>query len=219
MKPVIEHQWDLTEVRALALQKTLAAQVITEDRFDEIRVVAGVDVAYGNDDDQIKAAVVLLDADTLEVVETAVSEDEATFPYIPGLFSFREMPSLIKAFESLNTSPDLVVCDGHGYAHPRRFGLACHLGVVFDIPAIGCGKTRLIGEYDEPGINRGDYGLLLDNGETVGAVLRTQTNVKPVFVSTGHRISLESACKWILQLSPKYRLPETTRAADQLGRA
>jgi len=157
----------------------------------------------------------VLNALTLQVVETVVVEDIAIFPYIPGLFSFRELPSLIKAFDKLEHTPDLVVCDGQGLAHPRRFGLACHLGVVFDIPTIGCGKARLIGEANEPGEKRGSFEPLIDSGEIVGNVLRTQDGINPIYVSVGHRVSLGTACDWVLRLTPKYRLPETTRKADQ----
>ncbi|MCX2783446.1 deoxyribonuclease V [Microbulbifer thermotolerans] len=218
MNPKINHSWNLTELQARHLQQELAAKVTREDQFEEIQRVAGVDVAYDKHSDQLVAAVVVLDANTLEIVETVTADDHAQFPYIPGLFSFRELPPLIKAFAKLNHSPDLIVCDGQGYAHPRRFGLACHLGVVFDIPTIGCGKTKLLGEYQAPDTKRGATAPLIDNGEVIGNALRTQTGINPIYVSIGHRISLETACKWILNLSPKYRLPETTRQADHLVR-
>lgn len=182
--------------------------------FNNIKYVAGVDVAYDEKIDKQIAAVVVLDPSTLEVFETSIAEDVTLFPYIPGLFSFRELPSIAKALSNLKTRPDLIVCDGQGIAHPRRFGLASHLGVLFDVPTIGCGKTRLLGHAEEPGIKRGDYSPLIDNGEIIGNSLRTQDNVKPVYVSIGHRISLQTACDWILKLSSKYRLPETTRHAD-----
>ena len=182
--------------------------------FNNIKYVAGVDVAYDEKIDKQIAAVVVLDPSTLEVLETSIAEDVTHFPYIPGLFSFRELPSIAKALENLKIRPDLIVCDGQCIARPRRFGLASHLGVLFDVPTIGCGKTRLLGHAEEPGIKRGDYSPLIDNGEIIGNSLRTQDNVKPVYVSIGHRISLQTACDWILKLSPKYRLPETTRHAD-----
>lgn len=219
MKPVIENNWDITEEEACRLQTHLAKKVCTEDNLPNINTVAGVDVAYDKDSDLIIASIAVLDADTLNIVDTAIIRDQSAFPYVPGLFSFREVPPLIKAFERLNIEPDLVVCDGHGYAHPRRFGLACHLGVLFDIPTIGCGKTRLIGEYNEPEMTRGSRSNLIGSaGEVIGAVLRTQDNIKTVFVSIGHKVSLATSCKWILKLSPKYRLPETTRVADHIGR-
>lgn len=218
MAPKILHPWDLTEFEALRLQSEMAAAVVKEDAVDEINLVAGVDVAYDKHSTRLVAVVVILNAKTLQVVETSITKDYATFPYIPGLFSFRELPPLITSFSKLSHSPDLVVCDGHGYAHPRRFGLACHLGVLFDVPTIGCGKTLLLGTNHSLDKTRGSTSSLIDKGEIIGNVLRTQTNTKPVYVSLGHRISLESACEWILKLSPRYRLPETTRQADQAVR-
>lgn len=215
MLPVINHAWNISENEALQLQQELAAKVMKEDQFDNIQLVAGVDVAYAKESDKLVAAVVILNADTLEVVETALAEDSIQFPYIPGLFSFRELPPLIKAFAKLKNTPDLVVCDGQGYAHPRRFGLACHLGVIFDVPTIGCGKTRLLGEYQKPDAERGAVAPLIDSGEAIGKALRTQTGIKPIYVSVGHRCSLDVACEWVLKLSPKFRLPETTRLTDQ----
>ncbi|MCX4026398.1 deoxyribonuclease V [Endozoicomonas sp. SM1973] len=217
MKPVIEpHPWDLAEAEALELQGQLAAKVIKEDKFSEIHYVAGVDVAYEKHSNQLIAAVVVLNASTLQIVETATASGFAQFPYIPGLFSFRELPPLIKALEKLSMEPDLIICDGQGIAHPRRFGLACHLGVLYNIPTIGCGKTRLIGEAGTIERVRGSCAELIDNEEVIGCVLRTQSDVKPIYVSIGHRVCLATACEWILKLSPKYRLPETTRQADQL---
>lgn len=218
MEPVFEHPWDLSEAEALILQQELAKKVIIEDNLNDIKYVAGVDVAYDDKNDLQIAAVVVLNSNTLDVVETSVAEDVSHFPYIPGLFSFRELPSLSKALVKLKTTPDLVVCDGQGIAHPRRFGLACHLGILFDVPTIGCGKTRLHGQSEEPGLKRGDTAPLMDNEEIIGNVLRTQDNVRPVYVSVGHRISLKTACDWIIRLSPNYRLPETTRHADHAVR-
>ncbi len=216
MRPINQHPWNFDVNEAQRLQIELAQRVECETRFDgDVRWVAGVDVAYHKDSQQLVAAIVLLDAESLTVVDSVVHVDQSEFPYIPGLFSFRELPPLIKAFEKLHRSPDLVVCDGQGYAHPRRFGLACHLGVLFDIPTIGCGKTHLLGQYTEPDLTRGSMAELVDQEERIGSVLRTQNKVKPVFVSCGHRISLNDACTWVLKLTPKYRLPETTRQADQ----
>ncbi|WP_330960844.1 deoxyribonuclease V [Photobacterium sp. 53610] len=219
MEPIFNHPWALSQEEALNLQQELAAKVVKTDQVNKVKLVAGVDVAYQKDSDRLVASVVVLDAETLEVIETATAIDKEQFPYIPGLFSFRELPPLIKAFEKVKHLPDLIVCDGQGYAHPRRFGLACHLGVIFDVPTIGCGKTRLLGEHTEPDKNRGATAPLIDNGETIGSVLRTQDFINPIYVSIGHRVSLATACEWILKLSPKYRLPETTRKADQLVNA
>ncbi|WP_179033115.1 deoxyribonuclease V [Paenibacillus kribbensis] len=218
MKPVIHHKWNLSEMEAIKLQKELSLKVTKEDQFAEINYVAGIDVAYSKQSDLLIAAIVILEANSLNIVESVVVEDSVQFPYIPGLFSFRELPPIVKAFEQIKTSPQLIVCDGQGIAHPRRFGLASHLGVIFDTPTIGCGKTKLWGDYKEPSQERGACSLLVDDEETIGGVLRTQESVKPLFVSVGHRISLETACNWILKLAPHYRLPETTRQADQLVR-
>jgi deoxyribonuclease V len=208
----------LSEAEAAALQQRLAAKVVKRDQLPKIKKVAGVDVAYDSHSERLCAAVVILDAGSLEPVETAVAEVTTSFPYLPGLFSFRELPSILKAFKRLSFPPDLVVCDGHGIAHPRRFGLASHLGVLLDVPTIGCGKTLLIGEAEEPGNHRGAWSPLIDQGEVIGCVLRTQNHVKPVYVSIGHRISLPTAREWILKLSPRFRLPETTRLADRIVR-
>ncbi|MFG3553045.1 deoxyribonuclease V [Micromonospora sp. NPDC047557] len=180
--------------------------------------VAGLDVAYAESGDLLAAAVTVLDARTLAVVDSAVSVGRPSFGYVPGLFAFRELPALLAALDTLTTSPDLLVCDGHGVAHPRRFGLACHLGVVTGLPAIGVGKTPLVGEWDPPAAERGAWSALRDGGEVVGRVLRTRDGVKPVFVSVGHRMSLDNATAQVLALTPRYRLPETTRTADRLCR-
>ncbi|MFC4148215.1 deoxyribonuclease V [Micromonospora mangrovi] len=181
--------------------------------------VAGLDVAYAESGDRLAAAVTVLDAATLAVVDQAVSVGRPAFDYVPGLFAFRELPALLAALDRLTVRPDLLVCDGHGLAHPRRFGLACHLGVVTGLPAIGVGKTPLVGSWDGPGPRRGDSAPLRDGDELVGRVLRTRDGVKPVFVSVGHRMSLANAVDRVLALTPRYRLPETTRTADRLCRA
>lgn len=217
IKPQFVHERDLSEAKAVELQKKLASKVVTHDyNLNCVKYVAGVDVAYDEKSNKQFAAAVVLDANTLNLIDSSIAQGDVKFPYIPGLFSFREMPTIAKALKKLQKIPGLIVCDGQGIAHPRRFGLACHLGVMFNIPTIGCGKTRLIGDANEPGPNRGDIEPLMENGEVVGSVLRTQDNIKPLFVSVGHRISLETACEWIIKLTPKFRLPETTRQADQL---
>ncbi|MCC5697475.1 endonuclease V, partial [Klebsiella pneumoniae] len=177
---------------------------------------AGLDVAYRDGDDLV-AVVTVLDVTTLSVVDSAVVRGEAEFPYVPGLFAFREAPPLLDALDELSVRPDVLVCDGQGLAHPRRFGLACHLGVLTDLPSIGVGKTAM-GRYEPPGEERGDWSPLQLDGEVVGRALRTQQGVKPVFVSIGHRFTLDAACDLVLRLAPRYRLPETTRTADHLGR-
>lgn len=178
--------------------------------------VAGVDVAY--DGERLAAAVAVLDGTTLEVVERVVVGGRVAFDYVPGLLAFREMPALVEALGRLSAPPDLVVCDGYGLAHPRRFGLACHLGVLTGLPAIGVGKTAFVGSYAVPGTARGSWSDLVLDGEVVGRVLRTRDGVKPVFVSVGHRVDLETACHNVLALTPRHRLPETTRISDRLSR-
>lgn len=219
MQQVITHRWDLTPSDAENLQIKLSKAVITHDRMGEIKTVAGVDIAYDKHSERLVAAAVVLDAASLAVLDSAVAQDIERFSYIPGLFSFRELPPIATALQQLKIKPDLIVCDGQGIAHPRRFGLACHLGVLFDVPTIGCGKTRLIGKAETPGRQRGASAPLVDDGEIIGNVLRTQDGIKPVFVSIGNRVSLSTACEWILRLATKYRLPETTRQADQMVRA
>ena len=216
MEPILQHPWNISEEKAINLQTELAQKVIKNDKLSPIQYVAGVDVAYSKNSDTLIAAIVILELNSLKVVESVTIQDSVKFPYIPGLFSFRELPPILKAFEKIKTIPQLIVCDGQGIAHPRRFGLASHLGVIYDIPTIGCGKTKLLGNFIEPDLYRGAYSPLLDKSEIIGSVLRTQKNIKPIFVSTGHRISLSTACDIILKLTPKYRLPETTRHADQL---
>jgi deoxyribonuclease V len=208
--------WASTVAEAVAVQEALRWIVDDRDVGSRPRFVAGLDVAY--DGDRLAAAVVVLDWETLTEVDRAVALGKTKFPYVPGLFAFREVPALLEALERLNTTPDLLVCDGQGLAHPRRFGLACHLGVLTGVPAIGAAKTAFVGTHAEPGVARGETAELLLDGEVVGAVLRTQRGVKPIYVSIGHRISLRTAIAHVLHLTPRYRLPETTRAADHLSR-
>lgn len=212
---------NLTEEEAIALQRQLKDQVIQSDQLAvDIKLIAGVDVEYDKESEVIAGAIVLLNYNTLEVVEVATHCMGVTFPYIPGLFSFREMPVLLEAWKKLQQHPDIIICDGQGRAHPRRFGLACHMGVLLDIPTLGCGKTRLSGRYEELLPERGAVSPLLaeDDGEHIGNALRTQTGISPVFVSVGHKISLETATQLVLKMCTEYRLPETTRKADHYGR-
>lgn len=204
----------IDESKYFQLQIELAEQVVREDTFKDISYVAGVDVAYEEERNIVVAAITILDVVTLELIETSTHAEKVNFPYIPGLFSFRELPPILQAYEKLSIKPELIICDGQGYAHPRRFGLACHLGVKIDVPTIGCAKTRLFGSYEEPAEKRGSYSELLDAGEVIGRVLRTQDKIKPVFVSIGHKVNLNTATDWVLKLCPEYRLPETTRTAD-----
>jgi deoxyribonuclease V len=188
--------------------------VIARDAIGRrVRFVAGADVSFERSAPALFAAVVVLDARTLEVVEARSATQAARFPYVPGYLSFRELPPLLAAFARLERAPDLVICDGHGRAHPRRFGLACHLGVALDLPTIGCAKSVLVGEYAAPAPGRGAVSALRDGGETLGSALRTRAGVAPVFVSVGHRVSLASARRWVLRLSPAHRQSEPIRAA------
>lgn len=218
MIPILDVPQALTRDAAEALQARLASRVVVADRFERIDTVAGVDVAYAREGGRATAAVVVLQADGLGVVETRTLDVAVSFPYVPGLLSFRELPAISALLQQLTTIPDLLICDGQGIAHPRHFGLACHLGVMFAVPAIGCAKTPLVGAVRTPGAARGDRTALLDRGETVGCALRTRSGVKPVYVSPGHRISVASACEWVLRLAPRFRLPEPLRLADQAAR-
>ena len=213
------HSWDVSPGEARAIQERLAPRVEGRDRIGAIERVAGLDVGFDRRgrDATARAAVVTLRFPSLEPVERITAQEPVTFPYVPGLLSFREVPVLLKALEELETLPDLLVCDAHGLCHPRRFGLACHLGLITDIPTLGVAKSLLVGEHEEIGEERGSWEPIRDDGETVGAVLRTRTRVRPVYVSVGHRISLETARELTLDLAPRYRLPETTRAADRLA--
>ncbi len=205
------HSWDVKPEEARQLQNELRTQVIQTDQFGTINTVAGVDI--GLKKDTAIASVVVLSFPELQVVDSVVTQSPVRFPYIPGLLSFREIPPLLTAFAQLQTIPDLVIVDGQGIAHPRRFGLASHLGLILDKPTIGCAKSRLWGRYKEPDAEQGAYTYLTDKAEVIGAAVRTRTNVRVVYVSIGHRISLDSARTWTLACCQGYRLPETTRHA------
>lgn len=205
------HSWDVTPEEARHIQNGLRTQVIQMDRFGTIRTVAGMDIGFRNE--TARASVVVLSFPDLQLVECVVAESPICFPYIPGLLSFREVPPLLAAFTRLQTEPDLVIADGQGIAHPRRFGLASHLGLVLDKPTIGCAKSRLWGRYTEPDTEQGAYTYLTDKEDVIGAAVRTRTNVSVVYVSIGHRISLDSARTLVLACCQGYRLPETTRYA------
>jgi len=213
------HRWDLEPDEARSVQRELAGRVRLTGLDHRPKLIAGVDVAYDDPRSQAVAAAVVLDAETLEVVEQAVAVVPCSFEYIPGLLSFREAPAVIAALERLSVDPDVIVGDGHGIAHPARFGLASHLGLLLDRPTIGCAKNWLSGEAaGELGPDRGDRVALIDSGETVGWILRTRAGVKPVFVSPGHLVGIDECCDLVLACAPKYRLPETTRLADQMVR-
>jgi deoxyribonuclease V len=217
MKLAVSHPWDLSIAEARALQPQLAEKVVAETTFDPaaVRTVAGVDVSIRGD--VARAAVVVLDFPGLMPVDSALGEALATFPYIPGLLTFREGPSVLNALEKLTIWPDLFIFDGQGIAHPLRIGLAAHMGVILDHPSIGCAKSRLAGTYGEPAEAVGEWVPLEDQGEIIGAVVRSRSNVKPLFVSVGHRVDLSTAIALVLQCTRGYRLPETTRYAHKVA--
>lgn len=209
------HPWDLSAAEARDLQRELGMRVLTDRPLPPYRTVAGADVSYDRFSPVLHAAVVVLDAGTREVIERVGVMAKATFPYVPGLLSFREAPALLEAFRILKSNPDVVLCDGQGIAHPRRMGIASHLGLWLGVPTIGCAKSRLFGTYDEPGPRRGDRAPLAGRGEVVGSVVRTKDRVKPLFVSPGHLCDLESAVEVVMAMSGRYRLPEPNRMAHE----
>jgi deoxyribonuclease V len=207
------HTWDIDISQARALQTMLAGEVDATAPLKPWTTVAAADVSYNKFDPWLYAAVVVIRADSFEVVERVGVVQEARFPYVPGLLSFREAPAVLEAFRQLRTRPDVVLCDGQGIAHPRRIGLASHLGLWLDLPTVGCAKSWLCGAYDVPGPDRGDWSPLTDRGEVVGAVVRTRTRVKPLFVSPGHRCDLEGAVAVVLATAIRYRLPVPSQMA------
>jgi deoxyribonuclease V len=207
------HNWQVTTAQAIDLQLRLASQVSPTNQVKTPRFIAGVDISVDRVRDEARGAVVVLSYPELRVVDTQVVEGRVEFPYVPGLLSFREAPLTLAAFERLETTPDLVLFDGQGIAHPRRLGLAAHLGLFLDTPTIGCAKSRLCGHHDTPGLEPGSFAELVDGEEIIGAALRTKLGTKPVYVSIGHKISLESAIYWVIRCCRGYRLPEPTRLA------
>jgi len=211
------HSWDVNPQEAIRIQRDLRTQVVARDAEPaDFRTIAGMDVSYDKHSPWLFAAIVVLRLPGLQRVETVGVRAEAKFPYVPGLLSFRESPAGLEAWERLRTRPDCLICDGHGYAHPRRFGFACHFGLLVDLPTIGFAKSVLIGSFNAPGSPRGSTSDLEDTGEVIGAALRTREETEPVFVSVGHRISLAKAVESILACSPGYRIPEPIRQAHAL---
>lgn len=204
---------------AQKVQEILSKKVSLKDGFTCLRSVAGVDVSIDRQGGTARAAVVILSFPELEITAMSRAERGVTFPYVPGYLSFRETPVILAAFENIRTMPDVVLVDGHGIAHPRKFGIAAHIGVLLDIPTIGCAKSKLCGHYEEPGIERGSSSALYDEyGTRIGDVLRTRTTAKPVFVSPGHKISFESSVRIVLDCAPRFRVPEPLRAAHQAAK-
>ncbi|KPJ90741.1 MAG: endonuclease V [Gemmatimonas sp. SG8_17] len=214
--PPTPHSWSVTPSEAIAIQQRLAKLVTTTAPQTRARFVAGADAVLNSDRTHCIAGVVLWDLDQQTVVEQRTAVRELIFPYVPGLLAFREAPAVLAALAKLRNRPDTIMCDAHGLAHPRRFGLACHVGVICDMPALGCAKSRLVGTYCEPGSRRGSTSLLTHEGEVIAAILRTRPGVKPVFVSVGHRCDLEAATSLVLACAVRFRLPEPTRLADRL---
>jgi deoxyribonuclease V len=212
------HEWNLKQDEAKALQRELAKRVVREDRLDEVRHIAGVDMAINEVSGMARAAVVLLSYPALEIVEQHVYEEPLRMPYIPGLLSFREIPCILGAFYLLKQQPELVMVDGQGIAHPRRLGIASHLGLWLDLPTIGCAKSILTGHHVPVSEEVGSWVPLEADREVIGAVLRTRARVKPMIISLGHRISLETSLRYVLACGRGYRLPEPTRLADKLSK-
>lgn len=218
LDPTYAHPWNVTPAEAIALQKRLRAALVTEDRLDEVRLVAGIDVGFEQGNTLTRAAVVVLTFPGLAPVEEVVARRPTSFPYVPGLLSFREGPAILDALSRLQATPDLLLFDGQGLAHPRHFGIACHMGLLMNCPSIGVAKSRLTGRPAGPlGEEKGSWQPLVDREEVVGAVLRSRTNVRPLYVSVGHRVSLPTALHYTLACTTRYRLPETTRLADRLA--
>lgn len=211
------HSWTLSVEEATAIQNQLSREIITSDQLSEVNYVAGVDVGFEENYAISRAAVAVLSFPELQLIEQAIARRPTTFPYIPGFLSFREVPVVLDALSQIKITPDLILCDGQGIAHPRRFGLASHLGLLITVPTIGVAKSRLIGQHEELPQQKGNWQPLRHRGEVIGAVVRSRTGVKPLYVSPGHRISLPTAIDYVLRCTPKYRLPETTRWADKLA--
>lgn len=219
------NNWPTTFEEARALQDQLRSQILLADDLGDVRTVAGVDAGYEPDPsagagaDQVlaRAAIVVLEYPSLQPLDYTIARSPTTFPYVPGFLSFRETPAVIAALAQLRVRPDLLICDGQGIAHPRRFGIACHIGLLADIPSIGCAKSLLVGRHAPVPDERGAYVPLIHQREQIGVALRTRPGTKPVFISAGHRISLPTAIEYVMSCTTKYRLPETTRAADGLA--
>jgi deoxyribonuclease V len=215
MRLQFTHDWDVEPCQAVTIQERLRNRVTVWDDLADPRFVAGIDVAFAPA--HSRAAVAVLQLPDLDLVEWGLSLTPTRFPYVPGLLSFREIPAVLEALAALHRLPDAVLCDGHGLAHPRRFGLACHLGLLTDLPTVGVAKTLLVGEHREVEDFRGAWKPLWDQGEVVGAALRTRAHTRPVYVSVGHRVGLETAIRLVMRCTARFRLPETTRWAHRLA--
>jgi deoxyribonuclease V len=207
------HSWDVTPTEAVALQRTMAGLVKRTPPLENCARIAGADISYNRFSPTFYAGVVVLRTSDWTVIEKQGVIRETRFPYVPGLLTFREAPAVLEAFAKIRSRPDAVMIDGHGYAHPRRIGVASHIGLCLDLPTIGCAKTRLVGAHDEPGVEAGSTASLLHHDEVIGQVVRTKRNTRPLFISVGHKIDLASAVRWVLAACRGYRVPEPTRQA------
>lgn len=210
------HSWSVTPKRAVEIQRELAGRVITKGCVAKLKLIAGADLAFSQDKNECIAGAIVWDMQAGEIVEQHIVRKPVRFPYVPGLLSFREAPAIVAVLRKLRCEPDAFIFDGQGLAHPRRFGLACHVGLLIDRPSLGCAKSLLVGRCEPPGLTRGSTTPLEHNGECVGMALRTRDHVKPVYISIGHRLSLEAAVEIALACTDGYRLPEPTRLADKL---
>ena len=219
MQLLRNHAWDVSVQEATAIQLQLAQQLRLQEnpQLAELHTVAGVDVGFEDEGRTTRAAVAVLDFPQLQLQQHAIARVPTSFPYIPGLLSFRELPAVLQAIQQLSLEPQVLLCDGQGIAHPRRLGIASHLGVLLDMPTIGVAKTRLVGRYEEPADERGAWSRLMDGDECIGAVLRTRQGVKPIFVSPGHKLSLRQSIDITMACTGRYKLPETTRWAHRLA--
>jgi deoxyribonuclease V len=212
------HSWRVNIEEAIQIQENLRNRIILEKTFTEVRTIGGGDVAYSKDRNFLFAAIVVLLFPKMETIDFATAHGEISFPYIPGLLSFREGPILINTFQKLKMRPDLMIYDGQGIAHPRGFGLASHMGLWLDLPSIGCTKTPLLNDFIYPGPSKGSFEMIRKEGKEMGAVLRTKENVKPLFISPGHRIDLPTSIQIVLTTCPRFRIPEPLRRAHELSR-
>jgi len=210
------HSWQVTPKQAIAIQSALRSRVVLNPPPRPVRTVAGIDVSYDAETATMIAGVVVLNLADLSLLEYATAVTPATFPYVPGLLSFREIPAVLLAFRKIKSRPDCLICDGQGIAHPRRIGLASHLGIWLGLPTIGCAKSVLVGEFAPPGVKRGSRSFMTDRGDRVGVALRTRDHVKPVFVSPGHQMTIARAAELVLDCCTRFRLPEPTRRAHLL---
>lgn len=211
------HSWNLSPAEARVLQREWSHRVVLQDALGDVGRIGGVDVGFEQNNTITRAALVVLSWPGLQVIERQLARVPTTFPYVPGLLSFREMPAILQAWDQLQQKPDLLFCDGQGVAHPRRFGIACHLGVWLDLPTIGVAKQRLVGRHEDVADEKGASTPLWDKDERIGTVLRSRQGVKPLFVSPGHRISQGTAVEWVMGCLGRYRLPEPTRQAHKLA--